>query len=402
MDERDIMRRIILAAILSGSLTGCGMPGDEQVDPTEQQTGEITGGQLVPANVGPPDTSVIAYWSDTFGFCSGTKIGPRRFLTAGHCIGNNWSVGQTMWITNQNNGGNPITVTVSRVRNHPTAQNLYDGNTTGPGYDASIIDVNENTPTIPSYNVFRVARVAAGTNGSLTAYGCDEVNDGNSWQRQYAFMPTAVEVDPLLDTYSLYTPGSPQLRTCGGDSGGPYFVKRNGIWEIAGIVSWGNTNDTWWVRSGNINAWIADPRSTQPAHLTRGFVINQLSNLCANASAQQSYCDGRDHLSGIDAQYWQLVANTTGTFRFKNTSSGRCLRVQTVFGNPTGVIDTATCGQAGVDDVQTWRFAEPLGGTFGQLRNPLTNRCLSINTSNQLRAVTCEPAKVNQRWLFTR
>jgi hypothetical protein len=62
-----IMRRIILAAIFSGSLTGCGMPGDELVDPTEERTGEITGGQLVPANAGPPDTSVVSYWSDTLG-----------------------------------------------------------------------------------------------------------------------------------------------------------------------------------------------------------------------------------------------------------------------------------------------------------------------------------------------
>lgn len=115
-------------------------------------------------------------------FCSGTKIAPRAFLTAAHCIDAFMS-----------QDGAPVTpppdisfrlpdgerfgpLRVDRIAIHPNYRGTATSGLSGP--DVALIFVKSETPAIAVVPLMEKS-IAAGTEIIVTGYGCEEGRDGD-------------------------------------------------------------------------------------------------------------------------------------------------------------------------------------------------------------------------------
>ena len=252
---------------------------------------------------------------------------------------------------------------VDRFYFHPT----FRGYPEATSYDAAVIDVLADTPSIPVMPVDGVA-LPEGSVAHMTGYGRDEANSANSGHKQKTSLVTLSEsqlrtFDPansdpvgLLNHFYVFNGGHsgstpPQyISSADGDSGGPVFVNRT-AWGIVGIISFrfdGNGAQPPYVlsavtRVADIASWIG---SAVPARISRsGSITNFLMGKCLTAFKSTSVnsrvglepCNGANGTS--DTQYWARVANPTSVL-LRNGNSRLCLAV-----NGSGAVVQATCDQ---------------------------------------------------------
>lgn len=378
-------------ALCVAMLAACGTEGleGEDVAPLSEA---ITGGTLFTSGThAAPDTSVVMLVA-AGKTCTATKVGPRRFLTAAHCGG--VQPGKKVFVSNALNPAALTELTVSQVLDHPTAflPNRF------PFFDVELIDVVEPTAAIPTWATFRPTHVPAGTEGDLTAYGCDTQNPGNGGRKQWGHFTAKTINDPSEATLLYYENGG--ATTCSGDSGGPLFIKRNNVWEIAGVVAANN-----FARVSHVLTWIQDPRHNVFSHGSRGFLINRNSEQClgvnssrtgSGSALRQFFCDGRDAAStASDHQYWELVS-VGDQFKIKNTKSGNCLSIFATLPLGTFGLEQASCSSASTFGVAgTGEYRALYSGTL----------CLSVSGLTEGTAATvatCDWVSSEQLWLFSR
>lgn len=190
--------------------------------------------------------------------CTITKVGPRQFISAAHCVGKNLP---SLTLNFKNFKG---TVKVTSAHIHPswikdcsnfhcTGHEVGSSRMTPGRSDVVFINVKEETPAIPIIAV-HFDPLQIDTSVAMVGAGCTRsVEPGGPGKMRY-FVTKLVSPFELTHEHSLYknifevtgqsnwiTPGYGLNRIsaslCPGDSGGPLLSEINGEWKIVGIAA---------------------------------------------------------------------------------------------------------------------------------------------------------------------
>lgn len=399
-EDRTTGLSALLFALLS--LAGCAAPVEgrgEDLENISETDEPITRGTLV-HHLDPVAVKMIfsgGVW------CSGTKIGAQRFLTAAHCL-DGVVPNSNVMITNEDSGTGGGVFTITNVHIYPTQPaNLPSGHAT----DIGMIDVQQESPGIPVWTAIRAEYVPDDLpDGWVTAFGCDLDNPSNGGKKQFAHFTTAFNDDPASSAGYIYALGDPDPAVCSGDSGGPLYFQNGQVWELAGVVSAGNNNtESWFTRIGRVRNWIANPVSNDFRNGAMGSLLNRTGNNCITPRtspevAVLSYCDLRDIPN--DPQYWRLLGNSSNGFKIENVETGKCLKATSTYAT------FASCNSTSTDLL--WKFVLPVnanGATYYRIQNQSgSQRCITPSGSSSngayLALTTCSTSLFpnNQSFVF--
>jgi secreted trypsin-like serine protease len=302
-----------------------------------------------PAQAWPAQTSVRFTIGGSSYVCGGTLVSARWVLTAGHCATGGGGAALTagafspvrVGSTSRTTGG--TTAAVDDVVRHPsyTAPDV-------PRDDLALLHLASAVPQEPlrliGTGTADAALWGAGAQATIIGWGVTETGSQST---------TLVEAQaPIVGdsscasfwtsyfgSTSMVCAGGATTDTCGGDSGGPLMVPRDGAYTIVGVTSWGSSPCGQpgvfgvYARLGEpaLNAWVRSRVPTaelavSPAAPAPGEQVNLSATVAAGShgDAPSLAWDLDDDGSFNDA------TGATASAAFA-TAGGNVVRVQATF-----------------------------------------------------------------------
>ncbi len=222
--------RSILVAIFSISLvlsiSACSDDGKATGDNTQiaEHTTRIVGGSSYD---GLPAVGMLVYNGNPH--CTGTVIGPRLVVTAGHCV-NGFSASRMQFAIGPDGYNPQALLAVSSTEPHPgyNASNITN--------DIALVHLAQDAPVEPMGVVTNMDSSWVGKQLFFVGYGVDNgYNQTGAGKKRAVWMA----LSGVSSTQFRYE--DPNANTCNGDSGGPAFYRdSNGKYLVAGVTSYGD------------------------------------------------------------------------------------------------------------------------------------------------------------------
>uniref|UniRef100_A0A8C9W9U9 Chymotrypsinogen B, tandem duplicate 3 n=1 Tax=Scleropages formosus TaxID=113540 RepID=A0A8C9W9U9_SCLFO len=202
---------------------GCGVPA---IKPVITGYARIVNGEEAVPHSWPWQLSLQDFTG--FHFCGASLINENWAVTAAHL----------------RNGNEIQTMRVEKVFTHPEWDPSTINNDIALIKLASPVTLNRNSSPVclaGSSDVYEPGTRCVTTGWGLTRYNALFTPN----QLQQAALPV-VSKDQCMDHWGsmisdvMICAGADGASSCMGDSGGPLVCERNGVWNLVGIVSWGN------------------------------------------------------------------------------------------------------------------------------------------------------------------
>lgn len=206
----------LYSTLMVGMLSSCGV--EEENQPTTKL--RIIGGSI-PSDGGLIERSTVALVSSSGQvFCTGTLIGSRAVVSAGHCLS---GYGGTLYIAFGRNASEFQYISASSYRVHPNYTGSF--NKAVPS-DIASITLSQSAPS--GYSP--VSITSQPSSGTVYLAGFGQTASGSSGQLYYK----AVSVQGNAGDEFQVSNGA-----CYGDSGGPAYVYNGSTLSVAGATSRG-------------------------------------------------------------------------------------------------------------------------------------------------------------------
>ncbi len=280
---------VLLAACNSESMNAGAVLGDTVSTRRDVQADPIVGGSLYAAI-----PAIGALTTEGRFFCTATLIGPRKVLTAGHCL-HDFSVSGLQFVTGSdaNNPDHAYDVASAKVHPNFDMQRIVN--------DIGVVELAEDASEAPLGVVQSMDSHWIGTELLFVGYGITAGHtQTGAGQKRAVTIPIS---QVATTTFAYRTAGR---NTCNGDSGGPALFKQNdGAYLVAGVTSYGDAYCTSFGVDTRVDSYLdfvgrADdvtepPPAVDPCHGETfvGRCDNNSVIWCEDQQVHTSACSGR-------------------------------------------------------------------------------------------------------------
>lgn len=271
----------------------------ESDEETEEIRDDIVGGQAT------SDFAAVGALTRFGGtHCTGTLIGPRKVVTAAHCV-KGVSASSLKFVLGPSLSSAQHVLNVASVQAHPN----YNANQLTN--DIGIVTLSQDAPVAPMGVLPAMDASWVGRELIFVGYG-----NSNGVSQTGAGTKRMVRMNITQVSSTTFRYQQPGKNTCNGDSGGPAFADVNGQRLVAGVTSWGDANCTQFgvdTRTDTYKTFLG-VGTTPPADPCQGETFagkcsNNTVIWCENNQVHQSNCTTQGKTCGFSAanQYFACL-----------------------------------------------------------------------------------------------
>lgn len=225
MFRRSMLRRGATCALLTMTLAACSTDGEQATSSLDEVRSDIVGGQATSAL---PAVGALTRFGSSF--CTGTLIGPRKVVTAAHCL-EGVSASSIRFAIGPNAGNPEASLRVASITPHPQYNRFSLAN------DIGFVTLADDAPVAPMKTLPSMNGSFVGQSLVFVGYG---VNNGFSQTGGGVKRFVSMAISSVSATTFRYD--DRDRNTCNGDSGGPAFAQVDGELLVAGVTSYGDAN----------------------------------------------------------------------------------------------------------------------------------------------------------------